>query len=208
MIAVIDYGAGNVGSLLAALAKHTSEVIFTGDPQALREADAAILPGDGAFGATMEALQKRELLPAVSELIADGKPFLGICVGMQILFEGSDEFGATRGLGLFAGEVTRFKGTSRVPHIGWTKLEIRRDHWFVAGLSASEYAYFMHSHRAPVVSSTAAQADNEGPFSAVVAQRNVMGTQFHPEKSQATGARLLANFVKGTTNGTESHSNA
>ncbi|MBC5816447.1 MAG: imidazole glycerol phosphate synthase subunit HisH [Candidatus Eremiobacteraeota bacterium] len=208
MIAVIDYGAGNVGSLLAALAKHTSEVIFTGDPHALRAADAAILPGDGAFGATMDALRTRELLPAISEIITDGKPFLGICVGMQILFEGSDEFGATRGLGIFAGEVTRFKGTSRVPHIGWTKLEILRDHGFVSGLSASEYAYFMHSHRAPVVRATAARADNEGAFSAVVAERNVMGTQFHPEKSQATGARLLANFVKGTTHGTPSHCSA
>ncbi|MFN2527225.1 MAG: imidazole glycerol phosphate synthase subunit HisH [Candidatus Baltobacteraceae bacterium] len=201
MIAVIDYGSGNVGSLLAALAKQTQDVLFTGDPQAVRAADALILPGDGAFGATMEALRARKLLRELTAFIEGGKPFLGICVGMQILFERSDEFGATRGLGLFPGNVRRFEGTARVPHIGWTRLQVLREHWFLAGLGTSEYAYFMHSHRAPLGDATVARAENEGPFSAVIAQNNVMGTQFHPEKSQRAGARLLANFVKGTRNG-------
>lgn len=196
MIAVIDYGGGNTGSLLAALGKITSEVILTGDPVLVRGAQAAILPGDGAFCATIEALKTRALLPAIRSLIEDEKPFLGICVGMQILFEGSDEFGASRGLGVFAGNVTRFQGAARVPHMGWSPLRVVRDHEFVRGIAPREYAYFMHSHRAHVTDACVASAENEGSFAAIVAGGNVMGTQFHPEKSRGTGARLLSNFVQ------------
>ena len=124
MIAVIDYGGGNVGSLLDALRKQTTNVVLTADADVVRGADAAVLPGDGAFATTMDALRVLALLPAIVSLIEDGKPFLGICVGMQILFEGSDEFGSSRGLGIFAGNVRRFTGVARVPHIGWSKLEI------------------------------------------------------------------------------------
>ena len=196
MIAIIDYGAGNIGSLLAAVRKQTRDVVLTDDPSVLKTAAAAVLPGDGAFGATMEALRERGLLSAILAHLEEGKPFLGICVGMQILFEGSDEFGASRGLGIFSGKVTRFGGRARVPHIGWSRLEIVREHDSVSGLTAVEYVYFMHSHRAPLTAATVASATNEGPFAAVVASGNVIGMQFHPEKSQRTGERLLQNFVK------------
>lgn len=198
MIAVIDYGGGNIGSLLAALHKQTQDVILTSDPSVVRTAAAAILPGDGAFGATMDALRDRKLLPAILALIEKGRPFLGICVGMQILFEGSDEFGGSRGVGFFPGNVTRFEGRARVPHIGWSRLQLVRSHHIVAGLDKPEYAYFMHSHRAPLTAATVASAANEGDFSAVVASENVMGTQFHPEKSQRAGARMLQNFVESS----------
>jgi len=198
VIAVIDYGGGNVGSLLSALHKHTDSVTLTSDPSVVETAAAAILPGDGAFGPTMDALRERKLLPAILALIEKGQPFLGICVGMQILFEGSDEFGGSRGVGFFPGNVTRFEGRARVPHIGWSRLRLLRNHNIVAGLQTPEYAYFMHSHRAPLTAATVASAANEGDFSAVVASGNVVGTQFHPEKSQKAGARMLRNFVEST----------
>ena len=195
MLAVIDYGGGNLGSLLAALERRRADYVVTDDPDALKAASAAIFPGDGAFGATMDALRARGLDRAIGELIANAKPFLGICVGMQILFDASDEFGRTRGLGILRGTVSRFIDVPRVPHMGWNRLEKIGEHPFVAGIGPQEYAYFLHSYRAPVGQDTVAAATHGERFSAVVARENVMGTQFHPEKSQHTGARLLENFL-------------
>jgi glutamine amidotransferase len=194
-LAVLDYGGGNIGSLVAALERRGVVFDLTGDADRAVAADAAILPGDGAFGATMEALRERELDRAVYEIVAARKPFLGICVGMQILFETSDEFGDDAGLGIFGGHVRRFTGAPRVPHMGWNDLTIERDHPFVAGLRGGEFAYFLHSYRVAECEATVASTDYGGRFAAIVARENVMATQFHPEKSQRTGALLLDNFL-------------
>jgi glutamine amidotransferase len=194
-LAVLDYGGGNIGSLVAALERRGVNFELTADPNRVTAADAAILPGDGAFGATMDALAERGLDGAVRDVVAAGKPFLGICVGMQVLFESSDEFGGDAGLGIFAGHVRRFEGAPRVPHMGWNDLTIEREHPFVAGLRGGEYAYFLHSYRVADSDATVASADYGGRFAAIVARDNVMATQFHPEKSQRTGAVLLDNFL-------------
>jgi glutamine amidotransferase len=204
VLAVIDYGGGNLGSLVAALERRRADFIVTADAEVVMQAEGAILPGDGAFGATMDALRSRRLDRAIAQTIDRGRPFLGICVGMQILFGSSTEFGGAPGLAILPGEVARFKHGPRIPHMGWNNLELLRDsgeteaqvsHPFVAGLGENDYAYFLHSYRVPVGSATVAAATHGERFSAVVARDNVMGTQFHPEKSQKTGARLLDNFL-------------
>jgi glutamine amidotransferase len=195
VIAVVDYGGGNLGSLIAALSRRGADFVVTEDTAVLARADAAILPGDGAFGATMAALRERGLDETLRATIEAGKPFLGICVGMQVLYEQSDEFGEHAGLGAFAGAVRRFERAPRVPHMGWNKLEILRDHPFVRGLAPGAYAYFLHSYRAPVDGNTLAASEHGEHFAAIAARDNVMATQFHPEKSQATGSLLLDNFI-------------
>jgi len=194
-LAVLDYGGGNIGSLVAALERRGVAFELTSDAGRVVAADAAILPGDGAFGATMDALRERGLDRAVHALVSARKPFLGICVGMQVLFESSDEFGGAAGLGIFAGHVRRFAGAPRVPHMGWNDLTIEREHPFVAGLNGGEFAYFLHSYRVADSDATLASTDYGGRFAAIVARDNVMATQFHPEKSQRTGAVLLDNFL-------------
>lgn len=195
MLAVIDYGGGNLGSLIAALRRRGAHFAITDDAATLAQADAAVLPGDGAFGATMQALRNRALDGAILQHVTDGKPFLGICVGMQVLFEDSDEFGASEGLGILQGHVSRFTSAPRIPHMGWNNLDVCSSHPFVEGLGEEPYAYFLHSYRAPVGPDTVAACTHGERFAAVVARGNVMGTQFHPEKSQRTGARLLDNFL-------------
>jgi glutamine amidotransferase len=196
MIAVIDYGGGNLGSLVSALERRKAEFTVTGDPGALAQSGAAILPGDGAFAATMRALTERGLDVAVRDLIARDRPFLGICVGMQLLFEHSEEHEHCAGFGYFPGAVTRFEHAPRVPHMGWNALEIVGSHPFIDGVRSGEHAYFLHSYRAPVNAATLAVTTYGERFASVVALRNIMGTQFHPEKSQVTGAKLLDNFVR------------
>jgi imidazole glycerol-phosphate synthase subunit HisH len=194
-LAVMDYGGGNIGSLVAALERRNVAFELTEDAERVAAAHAAILPGDGAFGATMDALRERGLDKAVHALVAAKKPFLGICVGMQVLFESSDEFGGDEGLGVFSGHVRRFTTAPRVPHMGWNDLRIDAAHPFVAGLNGGEYAYFLHSYRVEQSDATVASVDYGGRFAAIVARGNVMATQFHPEKSQRTGAVLLDNFL-------------
>lgn len=202
MLAVIDYGGGNLGSLIAALRRRGANFTITGDPAQLARAGAAVLPGDGAYGATMQALRDRALDRAILQHITAGKPFLGICVGMQILFEESDEFGASAGLGILQGRVSRFVSAPRIPHMGWNDLEVCSAHPFIEGLGEEPYAYFLHSYRAQVGPDTVAACTHGERFAAVVARGNVMGTQFHPEKSQRTGARLLDNFLALSGEGT------
>jgi imidazole glycerol-phosphate synthase subunit HisH len=194
-IAVIDYGGGNVGSLVAALERRGASFTLTGDPSVVVRAGAAILPGDGAFGATMDALRERGLDSAVRETIGARRPFLGICVGMQVLFGSSDEYGGAAGLGILPGEVRRFTHAPRVPHMGWNDLVIERTHPFVDGLADGAWAYFLHSYRVERTDALVASCDYGERFAAVVARDNVMATQFHPEKSRTTGARLLDNFL-------------
>ncbi len=195
MIAVIDYGSGNLGSLIGALTRHDAAFEVTGDPQLIAQADAAIFPGDGAFPATMNALRERHLDSAIRTLIARGGAYLGICVGMQILFESSDEFAGTRGLAIFPGAITKIADAPRIPHMGWNTLQKTADHPLVNVLGRDDYAYFLHSYCAPVGKVTVATTTHGQTFSSVVAQDRIMGMQFHPEKSQATGAALLGQFL-------------
>ncbi len=200
-IAVIDYGGGNVGSLLAALERRNAAFTLTEDPVDVGRANAAILPGDGAFGATIGALRDRGLDRAIRGTIDAGRPFLGICVGMQVLFDSSDEFGGADGLGILPGEVRRFADAPRIPHMGWNDLAIERTHPFVAGVSSGAWAYFLHSYRVGATDALVASCDYGERFAAIVARDNVMATQFHPEKSRTTGARLLDNFLRIVTSG-------
>lgn len=195
-IAVIDYGGGNVGSLIAALEHRGARFTLTDDPEAVVRADAAILPGDGAFAATMDALQLRGLDQAVRETIARGRPFLGICVGMQVLYASSDEYGGAAGLAILPGDVRRFTAAPRVPHMGWNEFVIERTHPFVDGLNPGGWAYFLHSYRVEASDALVASCDYGGRFTAVAARDNVMATQFHPEKSQRAGGTLLDNFLR------------
>ncbi|GAC1533140.1 MAG: imidazole glycerol phosphate synthase subunit HisH [Candidatus Velthaea sp.] len=195
-LVVIDYGGGNIGSLVSALNRRSIEFDLTADPARIASAHAAVLPGDGAFGATVDALRKRRLDTAIQAHIDAGKPFLGICVGMQVLFESSDEYGGHTGLGVLAGHVRRFVDAPRIPHMGWNDLHIERDHPFVAGLEGGEYAYFLHSYRIVDSVDVVASAEYGERFAAIVARDNVMATQFHPEKSQRTGGVLLDNFLR------------
>ncbi len=194
-IAVVDYGGGNVGSLVAALERRGADFALTSDAQVVERAEAAILPGDGAFAATIDALRERGLDSAVRETIDAGRSFLGICVGMQVLFDSSDEYGGAAGLGILPGAVRRFTRAPRVPHMGWNDLVIERTHPFVDGLADGAWAYFLHSYRVERTDTLVASCDYGERFAAVVARDNVMATQFHPEKSRTTGARLLDNFL-------------
>jgi glutamine amidotransferase len=195
-IAVIDYGGGNVGSLLAALERRDARFTLTEDARDVVAADAVILPGDGAFGATIDALRARGMDEAVHETVARKRPFLGICVGMQVLFDSSDEYGGALGLGILPGAVRRFTGAPRVPHMGWNELVVERRHGFVHGISDGSWAYFLHSYRVEESGALVASCEYGERFAAIVARDNVMATQFHPEKSQLTGARLLDNFLR------------
>lgn len=196
MLAVIDYGGGNLGSLVSGLKRRGAAFVVSDVAEEIARASAAILPGDGAFGATMQALRARELDVAIQALLAAGKPFLGICVGMQLLYETSDEYGMHEGFGVFEGTVTRFKEAPRVPHMGWNQLDVVAPHPFVEGLCSGDYVYFLHSYRADPGPQTLATCTYGDRFAAIAARDNVMGTQFHPEKSQHVGARLLDNFLR------------
>jgi glutamine amidotransferase len=197
MIAIADYGIGNLGSVTKAFRHAGAEVVLTGDPDVLRAADALVLPGDGAFGATMEEVTRRGLVPVFRATVAAGKPLLGICIGMQLLFEESEEHGRHEGLSFLPGRVRRFDDGLPVPHMGWNRLHARRPHPLLDGLADGSYVYFVHSYfcEAPeeVVIAT---SDYGRDFPAVVGRDNVLGVQFHPEKSQAVGLRMVANFVR------------
>ncbi|HUY11841.1 MAG TPA: imidazole glycerol phosphate synthase subunit HisH [Candidatus Dormibacteraeota bacterium] len=194
-VAVIDYGGGNIGSLIGALRRRGVEPLLTQDPEVVTHADAAFFPGDGAFAATMEALRERRLDRAIYERIERERPFFGICVGMQVLFEASSEFGGARGLGVLKGEVGAFERAARVPHMGWNRLELCGEHPLLAGLAEPEFAYFLHSYRALPGEACVATATHGERFAAIVASGAMVGTQFHPEKSQRTGAKILDTFL-------------
>ena len=193
---MIDYGGGNVGSLLAALERRGADFALTGEAGVVERAEAAILPGDGAFGATIDALRERGLDEAIRAVIAAGRPFLGICVGMQVLFDSSDEYGGAVGLGILPGDVRRFTTAPRIPHMGWNDLVMERAHPFVDGLASGAWAYFLHSYRVVAAESVVASCEYGERFAAIVARDNVMATQFHPEKSRTAGGRLLDNFLR------------
>lgn len=202
VIALLDYGSGNVRSVYKALLKVGAHVRLVREPNEMAEARAAILPGVGAFDDCLNALQKQELLQASGDFIRSGRPFLGICVGYQALFERSEEFNSrAAGLGVFEGNVVRFSdaGRLKIPQIGWNQLEnVRRDCPLFEGVSDGAYVYFVHSYfPRPTDSSIVASTTVYGErFASSVWRDNVFATQFHPEKSQQIGLTILGNFVK------------
>jgi imidazole glycerol-phosphate synthase subunit HisH len=201
VIEVIDYKAGNLTSVLKALNYLGAETHVTQSPDDVRRASKIVLPGVGHFQAT-QLLHDLELTEAAREAIARGTPFLGICVGLQWLYQGSTEAPATMGLSHFSGVCERFPAVYdgaelKSPHVGWNSLEsIREDSRLLRGVAPGGFVYYTHSWRAPVSSDTAATTCYGGPFTAVVERDNVMGVQFHPEKSAASGMRILQNFVE------------
>jgi glutamine amidotransferase len=169
---------------------------ITDDPAVVARADAVVLPGVGAFGDGMDGLRRRGLDTAVFEAIERGIHFFGICLGLQLLFEESEEMGTHRGLGVLPGRVVRFPATLTVPHMGWNQIEPRRPHPLLAGVPDGAFAYFAHSYHAVTDDeSIVAATDYGGPFPSVVARDHVWAIQFHPEKSQQVGLRILHNFV-------------
>jgi glutamine amidotransferase len=196
-VTVIDYKAGNLTSVLKALRHLGAEPIVTdGDLSVVETAERIVLPGVGHFAAT-ERLDATGLTVAIRAAIARGVPFLGICVGMQWLYAGSSEAPDQPGLGHFAEFVAHFSESSeKVPHVGWNSLEVRSNSRLLAGVGPGEHVYFTHSYRGPVTADTAAVTHYIEPFAAAVERGNVMGTQFHPEKSGATGLKILGNFLK------------
>jgi glutamine amidotransferase len=204
VIALIDYGSGNLRSVEKALQHVGAEVRVVTRPEALDGAGAVVLPGVGAFDDCIHALRRQELLDATRTFIATGRPFLGICVGYQALFDASDEFAScAAGLGLFAGRVVRFtpRPGLKIPQIGWNQLEILRpDCPLYRGIPDGSYVYFVHSYfPEPADRSIVASVTTHGqPFASSVWRDHVFATQFHPEKSQRVGLRLLQNFVELT----------
>ena len=195
MIAVVDYKAGNLTSVMKSLAAAGADAVSTEDPEVVRRAEKIILPGVGHFAAT-EFLDRRGLKQAIAERAGAGVPFLGICVGLQWLFSGSTEAPECRGLGAFDGVCERFAEGKKVPHVGWNSLHIDPSSRLMTGVPSGSFVYFTHSYRAPLVKETVAVTNYDEDFTAAAEKDNVMGVQFHPEKSGAAGLRILRNFVE------------
>lgn len=200
MIALLDYGAGNVRSVQKALTAAGGKVQLVGSPEGVAQADAVVLPGVGAFDDCVNAMQAQDLFGAATSFINTGKPFLGICVGYQALFEKSEEFNScAAGLSIFGGSVTRFaKDGIKVPQIGWNEVDITRpDCPILEGIESGSHFYFVHSFfPKPTDESIVVTRTTYGEsFASAVWRDNVFATQFHPEKSQSVGLKLLQNFV-------------
>jgi glutamine amidotransferase len=200
MIIIVDYGMGNLRSVQKAIEKTGYQAVIAGTPEALRQAQGIVFPGQGAFGDTMDNLRAQELDEALREEIAAGKPFLGVCLGLQVLFENSEEMGIHLGLGILPGRVRRFAGDLKVPHMGWNQVDLRQrpDNPLFQGIPDHSYFYFVHSYYVEpadqsVISGT---TDYGGTFTSMVARDNLFAVQFHPEKSSHLGERVYANFGK------------
>jgi imidazole glycerol-phosphate synthase subunit HisH len=195
VIAVVDYKAGNLTSVMKALRAAGADPVLTEDPAVVLRAEKIVLPGVGHFAAT-SFLAERGLKKAMQERIREGVPFLGICVGLQWLFAGSTEAPGHEGLAVFGESCDRFAPGKKVPHVGWNSLAVREDSRLLAGVPDNSYAYFTHSYCAPVIKDTVAVTNYDEPFTAAVERGNVMGVQFHPEKSGETGLKILKNFLQ------------
>ena len=196
MIALIDYQAGNLTSVKKALTTIGADVFVPEGPEALREARGIIVPGVGHFGAT-RALDAA-WIEGILERIGEGRPLLGICLGMHWLFEGSDEAPDLPGLGLLSGQCRRLASSDaiKIPHVGWNTLSLQREASILDGVADQSQVYFTHSYVAPLTSETVAMAEHGEPFSAVVQRANIAGVQFHPEKSGDVGLQILRNFIQ------------
>lgn len=201
MIAIVDVCSGNLRSVERALAQVGGKPVVTRDADVVRRADKIVVPGQGAFGVFMRGLGERGLGEALREAIASGRPYLGICLGMQVLFDDSEEQGPCAGLGVIAGRVVRLRPTDprlKVPHIGWNKIAFHRRDPLLAGVAEGAHVYFVHSYHAVPADPSLVTLDAEHGvrLTAAVRRDNVFACQFHPEKSQAVGLRILRNFVE------------
>jgi imidazole glycerol-phosphate synthase subunit HisH len=194
-IVIVDYGAGNLNSVKKAFDHLGANVVVTSEPDVVVTADKIVLPGVGHFSA-LGALVNRGLREAVLQAVRAGKPLLGICLGMQWLFEGSDEDPELAGAGIFAGRCGPFPSSVKSPHVGWNSLTIREGSRLLQGVAPESFVYFTHSFQAPVVAATAAATEYGTPFSAAVEHENIFGVQFHPEKSWNVGLLMLKNFCE------------
>ncbi len=200
MIAIIDYGMGNLRSVQKGFGKVGYQAVVTSDPAVIADAGKVVLPGVGAFEDAMAELRQRGLVEPIRSVIEAGKPFLGICLGLQLLFDVGFENGRHEGLGILPGEVRRFELPEdfAVPHMGWNQLDIRRPAPILAGLTSGVYVYFVHSYYVvpadPDVIAT--ETDYGGHFCSTIWRENLFATQFHPEKSQSDGLSILRNFAE------------
>jgi imidazole glycerol-phosphate synthase subunit HisH len=196
-LVIVDYGIGNLGSALKAFRHLGAPAVLSSAPNALREAAAIVLPGDGAFGAAMDELRGRALLQPLLDAVSGGTPLLGICIGMQLLFEESEEMGSHRGLALLPGRVRLLPAGQNVPHMGWNTLQSRRPHAALEGLEADPYVYFVHSYFCDADPSVVIATTDYGiELPAIVGRGRVLGLQFHPEKSQGVGLKILDNALR------------
>lgn len=199
MIAIIDYDAGNLKSVEKALVSLGQEVVVSRQPEVLKSADKVILPGVGSFGDAMANLEKFDLIDTIKEIAHSGKPFLGICLGLQLLFERSDETPGVEGLGLLKGTILRIPPCEglKIPHMGWNSLTINPESKLFAGIANNSYVYFVHSYylKAEDESIVAASTDYSAHIHAAVECGNIYACQFHPEKSSDIGLHILKNFA-------------
>lgn len=200
MIAIIDYGAGNIQSVSKALRHIGCDCFITNKKDEILSADGAVLPGVGSFGDTVDSLNKLDIKETVIEFINSGKPFLGICLGLQLLFPGSDESKGAEGLGIFDGAITKIPNGEglKIPHMGWNSLTVKKDSRLFEGIEENPYVYFVHSYflNAADKNIVAAQTEYGVTIDAAVERGNVFATQFHPEKSGEVGLKILKNFVE------------
>jgi glutamine amidotransferase len=198
MIAIIDYGMGNLRSVQKAIEKVGYQAIVTSDPEEVKRASGVILPGVGAFGDAMYNLKHLGMIDAIKKVVKEGTPFLGICLGMQLLFSTSEEHGMHVGLNLIPGHVRRFKGNFKIPHMGWNSLTLHAQSPILEHVKNGDYVYFVHSYYVEPMDRQVilASADYHGDVPAIVQKNNVFGIQFHPEKSSSAGLQMLTNFAK------------
>ena len=195
MIALLDYSAGNVGSVLKAIEHLGYSAGVVDKPESLRAAGKIVFPGQGHFGTMMRALEERHLLTPLRESLAAGTPFLGICLGLQALYEASDEAPEVTGLALLPGRVTRFQGVFKVPHVGWSQLEIHNHDGLFRGIADGSFVYYCHSYYGPAVNESSAVTHYGQTYAAGVEMKNIWAVQFHPEKSGDVGLKVLGNFL-------------
>lgn len=197
-VAIIDYGVGNLRSVEKAFTSQGINAMVTRDEKILREADKLVLLGVGAFGYAMESLRKLGFDQLVIEAAKAGKPIIGLCVGLQMMFEEGHEFGVHRGLGLLPGRVVKFPAGVRVPHVGWNQVEFTQDHPVFRDLPNRSFFYFVHSYYVEPAEASVVMGETEyaQTFASICGRDNVIGVQFHPEKSQAAGLKLLSNFAR------------
>ena len=199
VIAVIDYGMGNLRSVVKAVEKFTDRVRLSDDPSSVEESDALIMPGDGAFGMAMENLTGRGWIGPIRDFIASGGHFFGICLGFQLLFTTSEEFGSHRGLDIIPGDVVRFRDHDlKVPHMGWNTVSLVHEAPALSGIPTGSYFYFIHSYYPEVRdrSWVVGEVEYGRQFPCIVGKGNIIATQFHPEKSHTVGLKIVENFVR------------
>lgn len=195
MTTIVDYGAGNIRSVQNTLEELGAAYAVTNNPEQVAQATKVILPGVGHFGQMIHAIDNLGLRVPLLERVRAGVPFLGICIGLQCLFEWSEESPESKGLGIFRGRVKRFAGDARIPHMGWNSLEWIKPSQLLRNLSDSAFTYFAHSYYAPLIAATAATCTYIHPYTAVLEHENVYAVQFHPEKSGPVGLQVMKNFL-------------